>query len=149
LRPKWGPDQAGEKRVLAPGKYQLYGYRVFSGDWTISASGGQRSIAQLEVELSAKPGRDRPNTTILEFGLRDAHGQAVSVYRGNTRMQIPFRVETDAGATQHGVMAYTSEGRAEATIEVPVGQASFARVDLPKLPFPVTGSPRIPLPAQP
>ena len=73
----------------------------------------------------------------------------MSVYRGSTRMQIPFHVETNAGGTQHGVMAYTSEGRAEATIEVPVGQASFARVHLPTLPFPVTGSPRIPLPGQP
>jgi hypothetical protein len=164
FRLKWAGGQAGEKRVIAPGKYLLYGYRLFSGGWTVSASGGQRSIAlradqslpmrlepELEVELAARPvhDADRPNSMTLGFALRDAHGQAVSIYRGNTRMQIPFRVETEAGATQHGVMAYTSEGRAEATIEVPVGQPAFARVDLPKLPFPVTGAPRIALPGQP
>lgn len=164
FRLAWGPDQAGQKRVIAPGKYQLYGYRVFNGNWTLSASGSPRPIVlkadqnlsmrlepELEIELAAAPSRDKekPNTMALEFGLRDAHGQGVSVYRGGTRMQIPFHVETDAGGTQHGVMAYTSEGRAEATIEVPVGQASFARVHLPTLPFPVTGAPRIPLPGQP
>ena len=29
FRLAWGPDEAGQKRVIAPGKYQLYGYRVF------------------------------------------------------------------------------------------------------------------------
>jgi len=37
FRLAWGPDEAGQKRVIAPGKYQLTGYRVFSGDWTLSA----------------------------------------------------------------------------------------------------------------
>lgn len=164
FRLKWDTGQSGEKRVLAPGKYQLYGYRVHSGGWTISSSGGQRTIAlkpdqnlpmrlepEFELELAARPTHDReqPSSMILDFALRDAHGQTVSVYRSGTRMQIPFRVETDSGPTQHGVMAYGSEGKAEATIEVPVGQAAFARVNLPTLPFPVTGQPRIALPAQP
>ena len=62
-------------------------------------------------------------------------------------MQVPFRVETAAGPTQHGVMTYTSEGRAEALLEVPPGVPSTALINLPALPFPVTGSPRIPLAA--
>jgi hypothetical protein len=163
-RLQWGPGQAGEQRVIAPGKYRLCGYRVVKDGVTLSASGGQRSIAvqpdqhlplrlepELEIDLSATPGPGRggSNTVGLAFALRDSHGQAISVYRNGTRVPISFAIETESGPTQQGVMAYTSEGRAAAEIEVPVGQPAFARVGLPRLPFPVGGSPRVALPAQP
>jgi hypothetical protein len=161
-RLQWGPGQAGEKRVIAPGKYRLTGYRVVKDGVILSSSGGQRTISvmpdqriplrldpKLEIDLRATPGRGGKNAVALEFALRDAHGQAVSVYRDGTRVPISFGIETGSGPSQQGVMSYMSEGRAEAEVEVPAGAPAFARVALPRLPFPVEGSPRVALPAQP
>jgi hypothetical protein len=158
----WVQGQAGEKRVVAPGQYTLTGYRVVRGPWMLSASGCDRAVAlrpdstldlrvppTVRIELAVGPavGGGRLNAALLSLTLRDLHGEPLSVYKDGKRLAIPFQVETKSGAVQHGVLAYANDGRAEAMIEIPLGQAASGRVDLPfDFPFQVEGNRRVPLP---
>ena len=160
----WTEGQETEKRVLAPGRYKLTGYRATRGEWTVSMSGGQRTITVapdknvpikfglgLEAILTANPtvGTGSLNSAAISLVLHDAQGQSVSLYQGGRRVRIPFQVvDANGTASNHGVLAYASEGRAEAPVSVPLGGKSWARVSLPfDLPFKVGGIQKVELPS--
>ena len=118
LRLVWRDGEpAGALRAAPPGRYRLSGYRVISGRFMLSGSGG-RDWHDLKAGVTARlPVADRPRLRVsinanngkLRVGasFQGAQKMGVTLYRDGRRVELPFTVTRYGGAAPtKGVLRY-------------------------------------------
>jgi hypothetical protein len=115
-RLRWDSDSAGEKRVVPPGDYVLFGYRLMRGEWILSGAGGRKPVRlpagatrsipidpSVVIELTAAK---KDQEIALSMSARGHEGMGVSLYRLGTRIAIPYQIEKQTGVAEEGTMKY-------------------------------------------